>query len=47
MQEAGIDSVLRRHHVICPMNLFAAAFSFSFAGFFAPQTRGGLSPSNV
>jgi len=29
------------------MNLFAAFFSFTFAGYFAPQTRGGLSPRNV
>ena len=47
MQEAGIDRAPRDHHLFRPMNLFAAAFTFSFAGFFAPQTRGGLSPSNV
>lgn len=26
-----------------PMYLFAAIFSFSFAGYFAPQARGGVS----
>jgi hypothetical protein len=29
------------------VKLSAAYFSFMFAGYFAPQTRGGLSPRNV
>jgi hypothetical protein len=29
------------------MNLFAVFFGFSFAGYFAPQTQGGLSQRNV
>jgi hypothetical protein len=29
------------------MNSFAATFSFAFAGYFTPQTGGGLSPRNV
>jgi hypothetical protein len=34
-------------HPLLSMNLFAAFFYFTFAGYFAPQTRGGLSPRNV
>jgi hypothetical protein len=29
------------------MIFFAAFFGFSFAGYFAPQTRGGLSLRNI
>jgi hypothetical protein len=29
------------------MNRFAACFYFAFAGYFAPQNEGGLSPRNL
>ncbi|SDS09693.1 hypothetical protein SAMN05444173_1879 [Opitutus sp. GAS368] len=28
---------------MAPVNRFAATFSFTFAGYFSPQTAGGLS----
>jgi len=34
-------------HRLRPMIFFTAFFGFMFAGYFAPQTRGGLSRSNV
>jgi hypothetical protein len=37
---------IHRHH-FRPMNPTAAFFGFSFAGYFAPQIRGGLSRRNV
>jgi hypothetical protein len=42
-----IDSAAPAGHSCDPMNLFAAFFSFTFAGYFAPQSGGGLSPRNV
>ena len=43
----GIDSAVPARHLYHPMKLFAVFFSFTFAGYFAPQTGGGLSPRNV
>ena len=47
----GMDSVALTPAIFrltsSPVNLFAAFFSFTFAGYFAPQSRGGLSPRNV
>lgn len=39
----GIDTPGPAGHHWRPMNRFAAYFYFGFAGFFDPQTGGGLS----
>jgi hypothetical protein len=43
----SVDTGDRRRHRSPPVNLFAAFFSFTFAGYFSPRGRGGLSRRKV